>query len=495
MASIDSETEQQGPIWELVGLSDYRLPSAPTATSARRGLSSLMRLFGRRQPASQGPVKTEDELHRLEPERLEAIISPIDWHPAAQLLQQALEQRSKLDPAWFIISPPAAGYAGLLETWAAQQAAACIPSPTYEIVAGDHSGWLADLPAGDAPWALPRLERCWLRHPAGLGLVRELFDRLLSGKLGFGLIGCDSWAWAYLRYVVPTQAVRALTLQALDGERLANWLGQLAAGGPAELSTGSPTGSPTVKQKGTPTVTPTGTSTGLPNRLSVAHSLRPRRFRHAQSGNLLLSVNDDDEIGLTSELRYLAAQSRGNPGVALQLWRSRLRSEPDKPEAVEAEADDESDAKADEEAGDKSADKADGKADGKAVDKASDKAGDTVGDKAGDKTGDRGSDKTGDKPKVETIWVAPAVEYALPSGLDEAEALILHALLLHDGLPTEVVEGLLPHARFQTHSLLLQLAAVEVIRSEPDGCWRVTAFAYAAVRSFLAGRRFLVDDV
>ncbi|MCF8016720.1 MAG: hypothetical protein K9L65_13695, partial [Chromatiaceae bacterium] len=148
-----------------------------------------------------------------------------------------------------------------------------------------------------------------------------------------------------------------------------------------------------------------------------------------------------------------------------------------------AEADDESDAKADEEAGDKSADKA------------GDKTDDKAGDHAGGKTGDKACDKAGDKPKVETIWVAPAVEYALPSGLDEAEALILHALLLHDGLPTEVVEGLLPHARFQTHSLLLQLAAVEVIRSEPDGCWRVTAFAYAAVRSFLAGRRFLVDDV
>ncbi|NEX18166.1 MAG: hypothetical protein C1943_16545 [Halochromatium sp.] len=447
MASTDLETEQQRPIWELVRLSDYRLPSAPTATSARRGLSSLKRLFGRRQQQSQGPVKTEDELHRLEPERLDAITSPIDWRQAAQLLQQALEQRSKLDPAWFIISPPAAGYAGLLETWAAQQAAACIPSPTYEIVAGDYSGWLADLPTGNAPWALPRLERCWLRHPAGLGLVRDLFDRLLSGKLGFGLIGCDSWAWAYLRYLVPTQAVRALTLQALDGERLANWLGQLAAGGAA----GSP----------------------------VVQSPRPRRFRHAQSGNLLLAVNDDEETGITSELRYLAAQSRGNPGVALQLWRSRLRSEPDKPEAVEVEADDESDAKADDHAHDKTADK----------------AGENLGDKASDKTADNAGDEAGGKPEVETIWVAPAVELELPSGLDEAEALILHALLLHDGLPTEVVEGLLPHARFQTHSLLLQLAAAEVIQSEPDGCWRVTAFAYAAVRSFLAGRRFLVDAV
>lgn len=439
MASTDQETEQQRPIWELMPLSDYRLPSAPTSSSARRGVLSLKRLFGRRQQQQQGPVKTEDELHALDPERLDAVAGPIDWRAAAQMLQAALERRSAGDSAWFIISPPSAGYASLLETWAEQQDATCISSPVYEIVAGDHRGWLADLPEGDDPWTLPRLERCWLRHPAGLELVRDLFDRLLSGKLGFGLIGCDSWAWAYLRYVVPTQAVRALTLQALDGERLATWLSELAAGLTSEQATG----------------------------LAAGQGERPLRFRHAQSGNLVLAVNEDDEIAVSSELRYLAAQSRGNPGVALQRWRARLRSEPDKPQTSNgksaAESHAEIDAEIDAETG--------------------------AGHHA------RTEIESGQEPEIETIWVAPAIELELPSGLDEPEALLLHALLLHDGLPTEVLEGLLPHARFRTRALLLQLAAADVVNSGSDGCWRVTPVAYAAVRSFLAGRRFLVDDL
>lgn len=91
--------------------------------------------------------------------------------------------------------------------------------------------------------------------------------------------------------------------------------------------------------------------------------------------------------------------------------------------------------------------------------------------------------------------MAPALEFALPSGLDEPDALILHALLLHDGLPIEVLEGLLPHTRFRTRALLQQLAVVGVVKSEPNGYWRVTPVAYAAVRGFLAGRRFLVDDL
>ncbi len=357
-------------------------------------------------------MKTEAELHALEPERLDAVAGAIDWRAAAQMLQAAIGQRSAIDTAWFIISPPSADYASLLEAWAMQQHAVCIPSPAYEIVLGDHSGWLADLPQAAGPWTLPRLERCWLRHPAGLDLVRDLFDRLLSGRLGFGLIGCDSWAWAYLRHVVPTQTVHALTLQALDGERLANCLGELAAGSAPDLAAGQ--------------------------------DPCQRRFRHAQSGNLLLAVNDDDETAVSSELRHLAAQSRGNPGVALQLWRARLRSVPDKPKAAE---------------------------------------------------GDAEADETDNDAEVETIWVAPARELELPSGLDEPEALILHALLLHDGLPTEVVEDLLPHTRFRMRTLLLQLATAEMLKLDPDGCWRVTPFAYAAVRGFLTGHHLLLDDL
>lgn len=40
-----------------------------------------------------------------------------------------------------------------------------------------------------------------MRHAGGLTLVRRLLERAVSGQLGRGLIGCDSWAWAYLQKV------------------------------------------------------------------------------------------------------------------------------------------------------------------------------------------------------------------------------------------------------------------------------------------------------
>jgi small conductance mechanosensitive channel len=41
-----------------------------------------------------------------------------------------------------------------------------------------------------------------------------------SGRLGKGIIGCDSWAWAYLQWVWPLAQPEALTMQAFDGEKL-----------------------------------------------------------------------------------------------------------------------------------------------------------------------------------------------------------------------------------------------------------------------------------
>jgi hypothetical protein len=393
MDSSDSQ-DTQPPIWELISLGDHRVPATPTATTARHGLLSLKRLLPRKQEQHE-PTKSKNDLRALDPERLDAVVGAIDWQGATEVLQDALSLRSAADRAWFMIKPPAAGYSDLLENWAGQQDVACIPSPAYEMVTGDYSAWLDYLPTDDSIWTLPRLERCWLRCPAGLRLVRALFDRLLNGKLGFALIGCDSWAWSYLRYVVPTQTVRAFTFQAFEGERLARWLSELA------------------------------TSDDAP----------ARHYRHARSGDLVLAANEDRECDTTSELRYLAAQARGIPGAALQLWRSRLCAEPDSQKA----ADDETDA--------------------------------------------------------ETIWIAPALKFELPRGLDEPDALILHALLLHDGLPIEMLDRLLPLPRFQTHAKLLELAAADVVISDSEAVWRVTPLAYSAVRAFLAARSFLLDDL
>lgn len=411
MGTVDQDAEQVEPRWSLIPLAEYQRPQAPASTSARRHWLSLKRLLHRRKEEPQGPVKTEDELYRLASERLDAMAGPIDWSEAAMALQQALEQRVTTDCAWVLVGPPGAGYGDLLSCWAQQQGALCLQNPGYDHLNSDHNWFTAwpEPPDPERPWTLPRLERCWLRHPAGLGLVRAFFDRLLEGRLGFGVIGCDSWAWAYLRFVVPTARVRALTYQAFDGERLTHWFAELAG----------------------------------------AADARARRFRHAQSGNLVLRVNDEEtQDAPGTELRYLAAQSRGTAAVALRLWRARLRSEPEQPEAT--------------------------------------KEANLEGD-------EQSADTSTERDGADVIWVAPAVDFALPTGLGESEALVLHALLLHDGLLTGILETLLPFTRTQTHQLVQQLTATDVVMLDDDAHWRVRIEAYPAVRAFLADRDFLTD--
>ncbi|NLE76013.1 MAG: hypothetical protein GX605_04595 [Chloroflexi bacterium] len=105
-----------------------------------------------------------------------------------------------------------ASHSGLgqaLALWAQSRGWRLLGLPTAEQLSGGGSDWLAQLdgPQG-APLALPSLERCYLRSSAGLVLVRGLLQRLESGPPRL-LIGCDSWAWAFLGQTLATDCCRS----------------------------------------------------------------------------------------------------------------------------------------------------------------------------------------------------------------------------------------------------------------------------------------------
>jgi hypothetical protein len=68
---------------------------------------------------------------------------------------------------------------------------------------------------------LPELQRCFLRRPDGLALVRRLFHRMQAGELGPGIIGTDSWSWAFLARAACTRPSVTLAIKAFDYQRLA----------------------------------------------------------------------------------------------------------------------------------------------------------------------------------------------------------------------------------------------------------------------------------
>jgi hypothetical protein len=176
----------------------------------------------------------------------------------------------------------------------------------------------------------------------------------------------------------------------------------------------------------------------------AAHDLL---FRQSDNGALVMPPPEgladvtDTSAGISQFLKHLAAYSRGIPGVALELWRSALRRGPKAELAAEM---------------------------------------------AEEVTCEMGT----------SIWVLPWDDVrkpALPHGFGSEHALLIHTLLIHDGLPTALATELLPFsadvvARARTD--LLDSGLIE----DDGGTWRVSAAGYPSARGYLDGEGYLTDN-
>ncbi len=386
-------------LWEFVPLERYVIPG-DTQNWVRKKRRTLGRLFGPARTEAQSRVRTEKELRALPAIRLEHWVPPIDWAPAARALDRVIRHGDtglRAVPAvCFLIGQPYCGHTEIVEHWAAGRNAVVIPAPSPDIILARDDRWFEKHRLDREPWAVPALERWFLRHADGLAVVRRFLDQALSGAWGEGMIGCDSWAWTYLQRVLAISGPPALTLQAFDGYRLARYFFQLTCG-----------------------------------------SVQPRpRVCSATTGRSILPDEEtlaEDDFEASIELRQLAAHCRGNLGTAWKYWRTRLRTEGD------AET----------------------------------------------------SDEVASNDYV--LWLADdPTEPVLPAETGEEVLFVLHALLVHNGLPAERLSELLPMLRSQIVSNLLQLESLGLVES-CDGCWRVAALGYAAVRDLLAEHQYLTD--
>jgi hypothetical protein len=94
-----------------------------------------------------------------------------------------------------------------------------------------------------------------------------------------------------------------------------------------------------------------------------------------------------------------------------------------------------------------------------------------------------------------TLWVRPWQEIRLPEvprGTDTGELLLLHTLLLHDGLPADLLDALLPFSLGDIRQRLYRLRSAGLVKEETD-LWRVTLLGYPAVRAALNDEDFLID--
>ena len=405
------QVEQERQLWCYVPLSGYTVPQATTSQTMKGGISDLwQRLRGVRKKRAD-PQKPEPDLEQIPNTFLENMAPNPDWQLPARSLKTALDERLGVAPneksTFLVVGLPQGGNAEILTVLAEALKWPLITEPSAEQILSQDHNWLKQIERHDTPWVIPALERCYLRHVHGLAFVRQMFEKINTKAIGNGIIGCDSWALAYLQHVVPGGLPNALVAQAFDARRLSWWFYQLPS-----------------------------------NRFQETI-----HFRQTDNGEFLLPIEpehaepDKADTKTSAFINQLAAHSRGIPGIALCFWRKALRKEPDI----------------------------------------------TVTDKSLSET--QSDMKT-------TIWVLPWDKLdhpVLPSPISPESSILLHSLLLHNGLSQVVLAEILPFSPNMITRMALVLKDAGLIE-ENEGLWKVSPSGYPIVRRYLNGEGYLTDQ-
>lgn len=409
-----SEPNETLKLWEFLPVGQFHKPPEPAGEAVRKGFRSLWRRIWEAARDDQSG-RAASELHAAGGGLLDRVSPQPKWDAAAEALETALAERSddRLVPRHPIalVGPPFGGAAGALRKLAKSMKWPVFNAPSFDDVLSGGGEFVDQIESkNDKPLVFLHLEKFFLRQHDGLGLLRRLLQRLLEERKT-SVVHCGSWAWAYLEKAVQIDSAvgEAITLQAFDEQRLQRWLRKRAD-------------------------------------CSVK---RPIQFLQADNGLPVLPspagcaahdrAEPDEEPEVTGFLKNLASFSRGNPGVALQIWRRSL--------GISRETED----------------------------------------------GKSGEDVS-EAQHPNTIWVTPWSSLELPGlgSAGKAELFVLNALLIHDGLGLGELCHVLGDAPVEVRQRLGRLREIGVAALE-NGVWGVSPVAYPGVRDYLSSEGFLVD--
>ncbi len=399
----------QETIWRYVSAAEYVPPSdlsSETLRGFRRVWKSALGVVRRAKDSDAEPPPHE----RPSAELLTGVLPELDAEEMARALGAALEERHDLASgaarAGVVVGPPGSHLGEVMTALArGREWRELEPPPRVELLGGAEEvrKQLEALEAeSDRPTVISQLDRWLLRSESALPAVRSMLERV-RGMPSPVLVGCDSWAWSFLDHTVGVGDLlgEPLTLAALDARALAGWLG------------------PPLRSKGFAC-----RSTGKRNEVIFGPPADPRNKEEGETQSV------------PATLVRLASAARGNPGVALDLWRRCLR----------------------------------------------------LG------TEERKGEGDVETERQNALWTSPLheLDVVIPSRLAEVHRFVLHAVLVHGGLERELLTEVLP---FPRHDLLRRIRDVvnEGLLEEREGELRVPINAYTAVRGHLKSEGFLVD--
>jgi len=281
----------------FIPLADYDEPSMPAQELLRTVLGRVQALLARNEAK---PFIADGLLKRTTMDTLNEVVAPPACGPLLTEVERTVvgwrEERPAVSNIKMIVVPPC-DENDILKTWARQQGHKVLVPPARQALIEAPA---VPVPALDGPGLLviPRLEDWFLRHRNGLRTLRDLLAAVDGCKRQI-VIGCNSWAWAFLSKVVNADLILPdpVTFVAFDEARLHRWFGQLAT---ADATAGV-------------------------------------RFRRSKTGSDVLEL-DKDGLPMDDYLRTLAGRSLGIPWVAWHMWRRSLRSDADTKPTADAKA-------------------------------------------------------------------------------------------------------------------------------------------------------------
>lgn len=394
-------------VWEYISAGDFALPPTTISQTVKGSIAGLIKKLWESGKPDTDFITIQQNLEALPSARLKQIVPDPDWESAAPCLKTFLADwikgRRQKEQALVVVGRPHGGNKETLTRLARDLEWRLIEPPSAEQILAGERQWPADQLNGrtEDGWVLPALDKCFLRHPNGLNLVRRFFADMFEGRISKGIIGCNSWSWAYLKRVTPNCPSAVATLGAFNAKKLARLFSTLS------VSSGNP----------------------------------PFIFRQSDNGKYVIPLHVDmgknvESPEFTSFISDLAGFSRGNPGVALALWARALRNTPETTD-----------------------------------------------------------EKLAHDP-ANTIWVTPWEKIQLPSmpSAQDAElSVVLHTLLIHNGLNMEMLNRLLTLPPDGVEEAIRMSTGKGLVESA-DGVWQISAAGYPAVRQLLNGEGYLVDE-
>jgi hypothetical protein len=287
---------QKCPTWRFVALNQHAKPVEPTSRAVREGILGLLDHV-RRPLTANGAFLARTDLASVPPYLMERVATQPDWTSLAPAMDDALgawaEEEGPASPIQVVVGAPHSGIPAASAAWAKKMGWRLVVPPNDRQILEGGGEWLDQFAHDpEKPLVIPYFQHLYLRHHAGLSLVRRLLDWLCSTQRR-SLIVCDSWAWAYLTKALQIDTVlpQPITLAAFDHTSLRSWLQELAF---------------------------------RSERFGVV-------FRQTTTGGFVLPPGGDlgceETPAVTDYLRHLAAFSRGIPGVAWAIWRHSLQYE------------------------------------------------------------------------------------------------------------------------------------------------------------------------